>query len=90
MNEKLQKLEQRRAKIAAEIQKIRARETAQTRKVDTRRKIIVGAMILGMVERGEGMPKNAFLTALDKHLLRDQDRILFDLAPLPPQPPERG
>jgi len=87
MNEKLQKLEARREKIAAEIQRIRGKEVAQARKDDTRRKIILGGLVLSMVERGEVVDKNALQRALDKSLSRPQDRVLFHLQPLPPQPP---
>lgn len=83
-NQKLKKLEARKAKIAAEIARVRGREAAAARRQDTRRKIIVGAVILGMVERGEGMPKNALFAALDKSLSRPQDRALFYLPPLAP------
>lgn len=88
--EKLAKLEARREKIAAEIQRIRGREAARGRKDDTRRKIILGGLVWGIVQRGEVVDKNGLLTALDKSLTRPQDRQLFDLPPLPPQPPERG
>ncbi len=90
MSEKLQKLEERRAKIAAEIQKIKGRGVAAARKADTRRKIILGSLVWGMVQRGEVVDKNGLLAALDKSLFRPQDRALFELPPLPPQPPERG
>jgi len=91
MSDRLEKLEQRKAKIAAEIQKVKARETTASRKADTRKKIIVGAVVLGMIERGEeGIPQNALFAALDKSVIRPMDRLLFNLSPLPPDPPERG
>lgn len=85
---RLEKLEQRRAKIAAEIQRIRGREAAAERKSDTRRKILAGVLILSMVEREVGISKNVFFTALDKSLIRPQDRVLFNLPPLPLSTPE--
>lgn len=90
MNEKLQKLEQRKAKIAAEIQKVKTREATASRKADTRKKIIVGALVLGMMERGEGIAQNALFAALDKSVIRPLDRLLFNLPPLSPDAPERG
>jgi len=87
MNDKLRKLESKKAKIAAQIQQIRGRETAQNRKDDTRKKIILGGLVWGMVQRGEVVDKNGLLAALDKSLVRPQDRSLFDLQPLPPATP---
>lgn len=90
MPDKLQKLEAKKAKIVAEIQRIRGREAAQNRKDDTRRKILAGALFLSMVERGEVVNKNVLLAALDKSLSRPQDRALFNLPPLPTETPNRG
>ncbi len=90
MSDKLQKLEARKAKIAAEISRIRGREAAQARKDDTRRKIIVGGLVWGMVQRGEVVDKNGLLAALDKSLTRPQDRALFNLPPACPETPRRG
>lgn len=88
MNGRLEKLETKKAKIAAEIQRVRAREAAEVRKADTRRKILVGALILSIAERGELISKNELVAALDRHLTRPQDRQLFDLASLPVSTPE--
>ncbi|MHB1271148.1 MAG: hypothetical protein ACYCZ9_10170 [Thermoleophilia bacterium] len=90
MSDKLKKLEVQKAKIAAEIQRIKGRETAQARKDDTRRKIIVGGLVLGMVERGEVVDKNGLLAALSKSLTRPQDRALFHLSTACPETPNRG
>lgn len=78
MSDRLEKLEQRKAKISAEIAKVRAREIAQDRRADTRKKVLAGALLLGMVERGE-WPHEKFDSALDRFLTRDQDRVLFNL-----------
>lgn len=87
MSDRLKKLEERRNKIAAEIQRIRGREVAQGRKAETRRKIIIGSLVWGMVGRGEVVDKNCLIAALDKSLTRPQDRALFNLPPLPPSTP---
>lgn len=89
MNDRLKKLEARREKIAAEIQKIRGREAAAERKAATRKKIIAGGLVLGMVARGEVVDKSSFFAALDKSLSRPQDRVLFNLPPLAPKTPDR-
>lgn len=84
LEDKLAKLEEQRARINAEIQRVRAREQQQERRDDTRRKIIVGAMLTGMIEAGKlGQFNEVWLRAeLDKQLDRDPDRALFGLPPL--------
>lgn len=81
MNDRLKKLEERRAKIAAEIARVKTREAAQNRKEDTRRKVLLGALILSMVEKGE-WPKGKVDSALARFLTRPQDRSLFNLPPV--------
>ncbi len=44
--EKLESLQQRKAKLEQEIAALKARETAQERKEDTRLKVLVGAAML--------------------------------------------
>lgn len=70
LEDKLAKLEEQRARINAEIQRVRAREQQQERRDDTRRKIIVGAMLTGMIEAGKlGQFNEVWLRAeLDKQL----------------------
>lgn len=81
MSDKLQKLEERKAKIAAEIARVKAREATQIRKNDTRRKVLVGALVLAMIERGE-WPREKFDSALALFLSRPKDRALFNLPPV--------
>lgn len=75
-------LEAKLKQAKARKQKLEARKRAAERKVersqDTRRKILVGAAILGKVEREE-WPKEKLLAMLDSTLTRDDDRALFDL-----------
>ena len=56
----------------------RAAESKRTRADDTRRKILVGAVILSKVERGE-WPESRLLELMDKALTRADDRVLFGL-----------
>lgn len=81
MSDRLKKLEERRAKIAAEIARVKAREATQIRKNDTRRKVLVGAFVLAMIERGE-WPREKFDSSLALFLSRPQDRALFNLPPV--------
>jgi len=64
----------------------RAAESRAKRSQDTRRKILVGAAILARVERGE-WPRDKLLALLDASLTRADDRALFDLPAVQPQPP---
>lgn len=55
----------------------RSRESAQARKNEARRKILVGAMVLNEAERNHSLDE---LTArLDAFLTRDDERSLFGL-----------
>lgn len=78
MSDKLQRLQEKRDQLNAQIQSVRAREQAKKRKEDTRKKVLVGAMIMDKVERGE-WPKDKLHDALDQYLTRDRDRELFGL-----------
>jgi len=81
MSDKLQKLEERRVKIAAEIARVKAREATAKRKDDTRKKVLLGALFLQMVDRGE-WPQEQLNAALARFLTRPHDRALFNLPPL--------
>ena len=80
--DRIRKLEEQRARINAEIQRVRSRENQAERKRDTRRKILVGAMVLDQVERGEGSEER-LKAVMDRFLEREQDRALFELPPRP-------
>lgn len=75
---RLQKLEQQKREIERKMQNIRARQSAEERKKDTRRKVLAGAFLLEKVEKGE-FDKADFLRGMDGFLSRDIDRALFDL-----------
>lgn len=74
------KQKQEAAKRAAEVKKSRAD--------DTRRKILLGAMLLDQMDKNEGMKKN-MIGQLDSYLTRSDDRALFDLAEKSPQAPKQ-
>ena len=80
-NEKLAKLEEQRARINAEIQRVRAREQQQVRKDETRRKVLIGAMLLGKA-RSDSELKARLVQDLDAYLERPHDRALFGLPAL--------
>lgn len=60
----------------------RAAEKKRQRAEETRRKILVGAVILAKVERGE-WPKERLREWMDQALTRADDRALFGLLTVP-------
>lgn len=81
---KIKAQETKLKQLKAQKQQIEARQRAAaakiTRQQDTRRKVLVGAVILAKVERGE-WPKDKLLAMLDATLTRADDRALFELSP---------
>ena len=78
MNKRLESLLRKREELNAQIQKIKSKEAVQKRKEDTRRKILLGALLMEMMENSE-LDKNKIKKRLDSFLTRDIDRKLFDL-----------
>lgn len=77
---RLEALEAKRKQIEAQIQALKSHEQAQARKDDTRRKVLIGGVVLKMVKTGE-MPEERLTQLLDKHLDTERDRKLFGLEP---------
>ena len=86
LQERIAKLELKLQQEKAKQAQIEARQRSLAKKKnhadDTRRKILVGAMVLNMVDIG-AWPKSGLNRRLDAYLTRDDDRALFGLAPLP-------
>ena len=80
--DRIRQLEEQRARINAEIQRVRGRESLEERKRETRRRILAGAMVLDRVARGD-LSEKLFKADMDRFLEREQDRALFDLPPRP-------
>lgn len=83
MSKMLEDLERKKAELAEKqkklTQQIRAaklRAGAKQRAIDTKKKILAGAMLMHQIEKGE-WPKEKFLAAMDKFLTRKKDRELF-------------
>ena len=72
------KLKQAKARKQLAENRKRAAEQKLSRRQDTRRKVLVGAVILARVERGD-WPRDKLLALLDAHLTREDDRALFGL-----------
>ena len=77
LQEKLKQLKTRQQAIE---NRKKAIASKRERKVDTRRKILIGATVLARIDRKE-LDQGELKTWLDKHLTREDDRALFELPP---------
>lgn len=79
MAKKLDGLLKKREQLNAQIQKEKNKQNQQQRKEDTRRKILLGALMMEMIEGGE-LDEREIFERLDKFLTRAIDRKLFDFS----------
>ena len=75
------RLKQAKALKQQQVAREKAAEKKRQRSDDTRRKILVGAVILAKVEHGE-WPQEHLREWMDKALTRADDRTLFGLLPI--------
>ncbi|WP_299143044.1 hypothetical protein [uncultured Vibrio sp.] len=78
MASKLEQLKKKQEQLRLQIQKEQQKESTKKRKENTRRKILLGAMVLERMER-EFDYKEQVSKTLDKYLTKERDRELFDL-----------
>ncbi|MEP4921948.1 MAG: mobilization protein [Roseibium sp.] len=71
----LERAEKRYAQAKARLQGLRNREATRQRKMDTRRKVILGGALLDLAERDSGAA--TMLDRLVRNLSRQQDRKAF-------------
>ena len=81
MTEK-EKLIKQKEKIENKLRIIRSKEASRKRKIDTRKKILIGGTIMAAVKNNDTEWKR-IKKLLDKYLTSDRDRELFQLPPLP-------
>ena len=79
MGKKLDELLKKREQLNAQIQKERNKQSQQKRKEDTRRKILLGSLMMDMMKKRE-LDENKIMKKLDGYLTKDIDRKLFDLS----------
>ena len=72
----LERAEKRYAQAKARLQALRNRAATQARKLDTRRKVILGGALVDLAGRDEGAA--AMLDRLVRNLPREQDRKAFE------------
>ena len=71
----LERAEKRYAQAKARLQALKNRESTRQRKLDTRRKVILGGALMDLAERDTGAA--AMLDRLIRNLSREQDRKAF-------------
>ena len=82
----LERAEKRYAQAKARLQALKNRESTRQRKLDTRRKVILGGALMDLAERDSGAA--AMLDRLIRNLPREQDRKAFaDWRTTPGSPP---
>lgn len=90
VDERIKLLEDKLKQEKAKKQKLEARkrhiESKANRATDTRKKILVGAFMLDLMEKNEATRIKA-LGQLDQYLTRPDDRALFGFAPMPAKAP---
>jgi len=77
MTTNLENVDKKISQLQAQIQKLRARKQQAARKIETRKKILIGAYVLHLIEN-EKLSED-FLKDLDQFLVRNTDRALFNL-----------
>lgn len=82
-DKRIEALQTKKAQIEAELARLRARTRTESRKADTRRKILIGAVVL---QEMEARPEiDAWIRKLlAERLPKDRDRALFGIAPVEP------
>ena len=76
---KLEELKLKKQKLEAEARKLKSTMSKKERAEDTRRKILLGSLLMAKVENGQWSQEN-LISELDGFLTRDIDRKLFGLA----------
>ena len=74
----LERAEKRYAQAKARLQGLKNREATKARKIDTRRKIILGGALMDLASRDSNAA--AMLDRLVRNLPREQDRKVFETA----------
>jgi len=84
----LERAEKRYAQAKARLQALKNREATRQRKLDTRRKVILGGALMDLAERDSNAA--AMLDRLIRNLSREQDRKAFAEWDAPSPSPDTG
>jgi len=78
MKSKLEQLLRKQEQLKAQIRQEKNKLNQQERKNDTRRKILLGALMLDMMKKDE-LNETKIMKRLDSFLSKETDRKLFEL-----------
>lgn len=78
MGKRLDDLLKKREQLNAQIHQEKNKHSQQKRKEDTRRKILLGALMMDLMKKGE-LDEKKILKRLDGFLTKEMERKLFDL-----------
>ena len=78
MHPRLDELKVRKERLDKQIQLLQSKEAMKEKKLDTRRKILLGAMVQAWVKH-EPDAEKSIRERLNHFLVKDSDRKLFDL-----------
>lgn len=84
IDKRVLELKKKKAQLEAQLSDLEKRQKEKNRKEDTRRKVLVGAYVLEMLESdGKDITLNNSILKkeLDRFLVRNNDRALFGLEP---------
>lgn len=84
--ERLKALLEQKAEIEARLNRIRSEDTAQKRKLDTRKKILIGAVLMKEISQNQELHELVMGKLLPRELKAPRDRAVFGLPPLEPGP----
>ena len=76
MNERLEQLKEKQAQLKAKIKLIEQRNKEKSKKIETRREILIGALMLQEMKDKPDTEKTV-MAKLDKFLTNERDRVLF-------------
>ena len=75
-----EQLKQQKAKAQKIAAAIKAKENGKARKLENRKKMLIGAMIFAQMNKNESLQEN-ILARLDGFLTKDSERAVFGLTP---------
>jgi len=84
VTKRLDKLQQKKKQVEAQIQKLRAAEKSRQRKQETRKKFLIGAYY--WQKACDEQTIDALAKEMEGFLTRNTDRALFELPPLDEKP----
>lgn len=88
--DKIAKIEKKIEQERQQLRDLKARETAQKRKDDTRRKILYGAAVMSLMEKQPAERKRESLERLHQHIRNEKDRAFLGLPTLQEQKTPRA